>query len=242
MSDPTPWLSLVVPAYNEEARLPATLEAIERFLPTVGRPVEVVIVNNASRDATAAIARAAAARDPRLRVLDEPRRGKGAAVRTGMLQARGEYRFIADADLSMPLSEAANFLPPRLVGVDVAIGSREAPGARRVGEPLHRHWMGRVFNAWVRLVALPGIRDSQCGFKSFTADAAAAVFSRQAVDDFSFDVEILVIARRLGLRVAEVPIEWHYRPQSRVRPLRDALKMALGVARIRWRWRGRGRP
>jgi glycosyltransferase involved in cell wall biosynthesis len=236
----TPWLSLVVPAYNEESRLPATLREIEGLLRAFDRPVEVIVVNNASRDRTGEIARAVAARDPRFRVLDEPRRGKGAAVRAGMLAARGAYRLIADADLSMPLGELDKFLPPRLdPAVEVAIGSREAPGARRVGEPLHRHWMGRVFNLWVRLVALPGVQDSQCGFKCFTSAAAEAVFPLQTVDDFSFDVEILLIARRLGLRIAEVGIEWHYRPQSRVRPLRDALRMAWGVVKIRWRWRRR---
>jgi glycosyltransferase involved in cell wall biosynthesis len=232
-----PWLSLVVPAYNEEARLPATITALDAFLAGFDRTAEVLVVDNASRDRTAAIAGAAAARDPRYRVLSEPRRGKGAAVRSGMLAARGAYRFIADADLSMPLAEVGKFLPPILAGVDVAIGSREAPGARRIGEPLSRHLMGRIFNVWVRLLALPGVRDSQCGFKCFSAAAAEAVFPLQTVDDFTFDVEILLIARWLGLRIVEVPIEWHYRARSRVRPLFDGVRMAAGVWRIRQRAR-----
>jgi glycosyltransferase involved in cell wall biosynthesis len=234
-----PRLSLVIPAYDEAERLPATLLAVEEFVAAQPYAVEVLVVDNNSRDATRALAAAAAARLPYLRVLAEPRQGKGAAVRTGMLAAAGDYLFIADADLSMPLVEVRKFLPPALAGFDVAIGSREGPGAVRYDEPPHRHLMGRAFNLAVKLLAVRGFEDTQCGFKCFTRAAARDLFGRQTLDDWSFDVEILFLAQHLGYRVVEVPIHWYYREQSRVRPLRDALRMLLGVLRVRWNgWRG----
>jgi glycosyltransferase involved in cell wall biosynthesis len=234
-----PRLSLVIPAFDEAQRLPATLLAVEEFVAAQPYAVEVLVVDNHSRDATRALAAAAAERLPYLRVLAEPRQGKGAAVRTGMLAATGEYAFIADADLSMPLAEVRKFLPPALAGFDVAIGSREGPGAVRYDEPPHRHLMGRAFNRLVKLLAVRGIEDTQCGFKCFTRAAARDLFGRQTLDDWSFDVEILFLAQRLGYRVVEVPIHWYYREQSRIRPLRDALRMMLGVLRVRWNgWRG----
>jgi glycosyltransferase involved in cell wall biosynthesis len=234
-----PRLSLVIPAFDEAERLPATLRAVEEFVAAQPYAVEVLVVDNNSRDATRALAAAAAARLPYLRVLDEPRQGKGAAVRTGMLAAAGEYRFVADADLSMPLAEVRKFLPPELRDCDVAIGSREAPGAVRYNEPPHRHAMGRVFNLLVKLLAVRGLEDTQCGFKCFRREAAEDLFRRQTLADWSFDVEILFLARRLGYRVVEVPIHWTYRERSRVRPLRDSWRMLLGVLRVRWQaWRG----
>ena len=239
MTDARPFLSLVIPAYNEAARLPETLRQVAEFVAAEPRPVEVLVVDNASQDETAAIAGEAAAAMPYLRVLSETRRGKGAAVRAGALAARGEYVFFADADLSMPLAEARNFLPPLLIGAEVAIGSREAPGAVRYDEPALRHLMGRVFNLLVRTLLLPGVHDTQCGFKCFSAGAARQLFGALTLADWTFDVELLYLARRRGYRIVEVPVHWRYQPGSRVNPLRDAARMAAGVWRVRWNaWRG----
>jgi glycosyltransferase involved in cell wall biosynthesis len=239
MSPSRPHLSLVIPAFNEAGRLPGTLAAVVAFVREQVWPVEVLVVDNNSRDETRTLAEAAAAEHPFLRVLAEPVQGKGAAVRAGALAATGDYVFLADADLSMPLPEVRRFLPPLLDDFDVAIGSREVPGAVRYDEPFHRHLMGRVFNAWVRWVAVPGIQDTQCGFKCFTRDAARQLFAAQTLVDFTFDVEILFVARRRGLRIVEVPVPWTFRAQSRVRAGRDSLRMAAGVLRVRWNgWRG----
>lgn len=194
---------------------------------------EVIVVENGSRDQTLAIAQEHARRLSYLRVLSEEQRGKGLAVRRGMLEARGEYRFICDADLSMPIEQVIRFLPPVISGFDVAIGSREAPGSKRYDEPPYRHLIGRVFNLMVRLMALPGLQDSQCGFKCFTAAAAEDVFKRQTLSGMSFDVEALFIARLRGYRLAEVPIDWYFDPDSRVRLVQDSLRMFLDLVSIR---------
>jgi glycosyltransferase involved in cell wall biosynthesis len=240
MTEPRPFLSLVIPAHNEERRLPETLRQVREFAAAQTRPLEVLLVDNASRDQTAALARAAAAEMPYLRLLSEPVRGKGAAVRTGALAAAGDYVFFADADLSMPLEEVARFLPPLLQGAEVAIASREAAGAVRYDEPILRHLMGRAFNLLVRATTLPGIHDTQCGFKCFTHQAAQDLFRAQRLLDWAFDVELLVLARRRGYRIVEVPIHWRYQSNSRVNPLRDSWRMLGGLWRVRWNaWRGR---
>jgi hypothetical protein len=150
-----------------------------------------------------------------------------------MQAAQGEYRFICDADLSMPVKEITRFLPPELEGVDIAIASREAPGAVRYNEPAMRHFVGRVFNNLVRLIILPGLQDTQCGFKCFTQKAAETLFPLQTVTGWTFDVEILAIAQRLGFKIVEVPIPWYYFGNSKVRVLKDSMKMALDLLRIR---------
>ena len=182
-----------------------------------------------------------AAVDPRIRGVEGGRAGKGAAVRRGMLEARGAWRFMADADLAMPPDNLDRFL--RVVSStpspDVVIGSREAPGSRRVGEHWLRYSVGRVFNAYVRLLVLPGIRDTQCGFKLFSAGAADALFPRLTIDGFAFDVELLVMARRAGYEIREAGIEWYGRADSRVAALRGA--GAFGdVLRIWWKIRAGG--
>jgi len=238
MNSPDPTLlSLVIPAYNEEHRLPQTLAAVAAMVDARGH-CEVLLVDNASTDSTPQLAAAFAQRHGYARLLSEPRRGKGAAVRTGMLAATGDIRLVADADLSMPLGEVDKFLRA-LESADVAIGSRHAPGSRRLGEPLSRRVMGRLFNAWVRLVVLRGFADTQCGFKAFQAAAAEAIFSRQRSNDWTFDVEVLLLARDLGYRVVEVPIEWHYRADSHLRGLSTGPRMAWQVLAMRW---NRARP
>lgn len=230
-----PRLSLVIPAYNEELRLPETVRSVAAWVAAQPYAVEVLLVNNNSRDQTRTIGAAAAAEHSFLRLLDEPRQGKGAAVRTGVLAARGEFVFVADCDFSMPIEEIAKFLPPELSDFDVAIGSREAPGAQRYDEPPHRHLMGRVFNLLVKWIAVPGLEDTQCGFKCFRQAPARELFTRQTDDGWAFDVEILFLARRLGYRIVEVPIDWYYRPNSRVSPLKDAVRMTVEVLGIRWK-------
>jgi dolichyl-phosphate beta-glucosyltransferase len=237
-------LTIVVPAFNEERRLAATLETLAAYLRRQPWDWKVRVVDDGSSDGTAAIASSFARSEPRVVVQGEPHRGKGGAVKAGLVAADGAYRFICDADLSMPVTELARFLPPLAPAFDVAIGTREGASARRVGEPAYRHLVGRLFNRAVQRLALPGIEDSQCGFKMFTADAVAAIFPRVSVEGWAFDVEVLAIAREQQLRVVEIPIEWHYRSESRLSLGRDGWAMLRELWNIRSRRRkglyGRG--
>jgi glycosyltransferase involved in cell wall biosynthesis len=230
-------LSIIIPAHNEEHRLPESLNRIFRFLDTQSYEAEVLVVENGSSDRTAEIASGFCADHPNLRVLRESQAGKGLAVRRGMLSAQGEYRFICDADLSMPIEEVNRFLPSRLGDFDIAIGSREVPGAVRYNEPLYRHLIGRGFNWLVRLLTIPAIQDTQCGFKCFRAPVAQDLFTRQVLDGWTFDVEVLFIAQRFQYRIVEVPIPWYFNPGSRVRLLRDTWVMFSDLFRIRANWR-----
>jgi glycosyltransferase involved in cell wall biosynthesis len=232
-----PFVSLIIPAHNEEGRLPASLPLIHDFLTSQTFSWEIIVVDSGSRDRTADVVRAHAARVPDLRLVQVDRPGKGLAVRRGMLAARGAYRFICDADLSMPIDQVPRFLPPQLTGVDLAIASREAPGAVRYGEPVYRHTIGRAFNFLVRRLTIPEIQDTQCGFKCFSQAAAEDLFRVQRLDGWTFDVEILFIALRRGYRIVEVPIPWYYNPGSRVRVVRDSLIMFADLFRIRRNWR-----
>jgi dolichyl-phosphate beta-glucosyltransferase len=232
-----PFLSIIVPALNEESRLPAGLDRILGFLASQDFQGEIIVVDNGSRDGTYQTAQEYSRRSSLVRVIQEPRRGKGAAVRRGMLAAQGQYRFIADADLSMPIDQVLRFLPPRLSGADIAIASREAKGAVRYGEPAHRHLIGRVFNLLVRLVAVPGFQDTQCGFKAFRDHVAIDLFQLQRLDGWTFDVEVLFLALRHGYKIVEVPIPWYYYPGSRVRVLHDSGAMLRDLFRIRRLWK-----
>jgi dolichyl-phosphate beta-glucosyltransferase len=237
----SPLLSIIIPAYNEGSpdRLPKSLRDIEAFVKAQPFDIEVIIVNNNSKDNTLQIAQAAAAEMPYIRVLTETRQGKGAAVKTGMLTAQGQYLFICDADLSMPIEEILKFLPPQLDGYDIAIASREAPGSRRVNEPEMRHIMGRVFNFIVRVMAVRNLDDTQCGFKCFRRDVALTLFPMQTIDGWAFDVELLYIAQRRGYKIVEIPITWYYKPQSKINPLRDSINMVVETFRIRMKgWQG----
>jgi glycosyltransferase involved in cell wall biosynthesis len=239
--DPEPVsLSVVIPAYNEESRLGTTLAEVQQYLSTTPWSWEIRVVDDGSSDRTCAVVEEYAIRYPCIALQREPHRGKGGAVRAGVLGARSGYRFICDADLSMPIAEIARFLPPQLTGFDVAIGSREGHGARRIGEPVVRHLAGRAFNYLVQNLMVPGIEDTQCGFKMFTARAAEAIFPRVTVDGWAFDIEVLHIARARGLRIVEVPIEWHYRRESRLSLTRDGAAMFRELLGIRRRARGGG--
>ena len=230
---PSPFLSIVIPARNEESRLPATLEAVFGFLQQQPYPAETLVIENGSQDRTLAIAQEFAARRPGFRVLHEAQPGKGRAVRRGMLEAAGELRFMCDADLSMPVEEINRFLPPLAQGYDIAIASREAAGAVRYNEPVYRHLGGRAVNLVIRLLALPGLHDTQCGFKCFRAPVAEDLFARQTLAGWSFDIELLYIARRRGYCIAEIPIPWYFNPHSKLSAVRDALRMILDILTIR---------
>jgi dolichyl-phosphate beta-glucosyltransferase len=233
-------LTIIIPAYNEERRLPPTLDKIAAFLRGQPYRSEVLVIENGSRDATSAVTEAFAAKhvrpeDPFVVTLMHSSPGKGAAVRHGMLNGQGEYLFICDADLAMPIEEIAKFLPPTLPrgAYDIAIASREARGAVRIDEPVYRHVMGRVFNFLVRVLAVSGIQDTQCGFKMFTREAAQLAFPLQQLNGWSFDVEVLYIARRHHLRLIEIPIRWYYQSDSRVRPVQDTINMVRELLKIR---------
>ena len=231
-----PLLSIVIPAFNEAERLPATLQQIMDFVMAQNADIEVVVVDNASNDGTRDVVSAFSSRYPAVRYLYEGVRGKGAAVRTGMLDGQGMYLLICDADLAVPIEEVENFLL-RLRDDDIVIGSREAEGARRLGEPFHRHLMGRVFNFIVRMLLLPGLHDTQCGFKCFRRSVAHDLFSRNTIDGWSFDAEILYMARQKNYRIAELPVTWYYGDKSKVNPSRDTWLMLKEVIAIRRNWK-----
>jgi glycosyltransferase involved in cell wall biosynthesis len=228
-----PLLSIIVPAHNEENRLPQSVEAILEFVHAQPYESEIIIVENGSSDHTAQISQDYAALYPEIQALQEPVAGKGLAVRRGMLAAKGDFRFICDADLSMPIDEVNLFLPPQAPPFDIAIASREIPGAVRYDEPYYRHLIGRAFNLLVRIVTLPGLQDTQCGFKCFRAEAAEELFPLQTIAGWTFDVEILFIARTRGMQVVEIPINWYFNSGSRVRILRDSATMFADLFRIR---------
>ena len=230
----SPFLSIIIPAHNEAQRLPPSLQKIQSFLEGQPYESEVLVVENGSSDDTLAVARSFTDRMPNLRVFSEEARGKGLAVKRGMLEAQGEYRFLCDADLSMPIEQVNRFLPTKVEACDVGIGSREVHGAQRYGEPAYRHLIGRAFNTMVRWLLLPGLQDTQCGFKCFTAQVAEEVFPLQTLDGMSFDAEILFIARKKGYRIREVPIDWYFNADSRVRLLQDSMRMGFDLITVRW--------
>lgn len=233
-----PHISLVIPTYNEEQRLPHCLDRVLTFLRQQPFTWEVVIADDGSTDRSAEIVTSLARQHQGLRLLCLPHRGKGHAVRSGMLAADGARRFFSDVDLSVDIKDLPAFLPA-LEQTAVAIASREAPGAVRYQEPLYRHLMGRAYNLLVQMILLPGIQDTQCGFKGFREEAAIALFSQQQIDDWGFDIEVLYLARRLGYVITEVPVHWTYGTQSRVHPLRDSWRMFRDIWRVRWRaWQG----
>jgi glycosyltransferase involved in cell wall biosynthesis len=228
-----PLLSIIIPAHNEENRLPRSLEQVFAFLEKQSYEAEVLVIENGSSDRTLAIAEDFASRQRNLRVLQEAGRGKGLAVRRGMLEARGQYRFMCDADLSMPIAEVNKFLPPALENFEIAIGSREVRESVRYDEPFYRHMGGRLINLLIRLLILPRLQDTQCGFKCFRAEAAEDVFRQQRLDGWSFDIEVLYLAEHKGYRIVEVPVHWYYRTESKVHAFRDAFRMISDIFVIR---------
>ncbi len=213
--------------------MPATLAQVRDFIQQQSISVEVLVVENGSRDRTLEISQEFAAQTPGFRAIHEVLRGKGLAVKRGMLEACGEYRMMCDADLSMPVTEIPRFFPPKLEGYDVVIASREAPGSRRIGEPFYRHLGGRVINWIIRIMALPGLNDTQCGFKCFSSRAAEVLFSQQTLAGWSFDIEILYLARRGGYKIKELPIPWFFDPESKLSILKDTFRMVVDILSIR---------
>ncbi|NWF64959.1 MAG: glycosyltransferase family 2 protein [Chloroflexi bacterium] len=223
---------MIIPAHNEARRLPRTLEQVFSFLKTQPYTSEVIVVENGSTDSTYELASGFARTHANLIVIHEEQRGKGNAVRRGMLEAHGEYRFICDADLSMPIEDLPKFLPPAMDDFDIAIASREAPGAIRYNEPPYRHLGGRAINLAIRTLILPGLNDTQCGFKCFRAETTENIFRKQTLAGWSFDIELLYLARRRKLRIREIPIHWYFDPDSKVNAVRDALRMISDIFRI----------
>jgi dolichyl-phosphate beta-glucosyltransferase len=226
-------LSIIIPAYNEESRLLYTLPKVVEFVEGQSYGIEVLVIDDGSVDRTAEIVEQFAGRHPCIRLVRAEHRGKGHAVKIGMLQVRGEYAFLCDADLAMPITELSKFLPPQLNGYQVAIGSREAKGAVRYNEPSYRHIMGRVFNWLVKIMAVPGFEDTQCGFKCFHCSVRLDLFSHQTIDGFGFDVEVLYIAKKRGYNIIEVPIHWYYQAESKVHPIKDTFGMVRDMIFVR---------
>lgn len=226
-------LSVVIPAFNEEKRLPGTLGSMLRFLRGRGESFEIVVVDDGSKDRTAEVARQAG---PEVRVLQNPgNRGKGYSVRHGMLNAQGQWRLMSDADLSTPIEELTSLRGALTDGVQIAIASRAVPGANlEKRQSIMRETSGRFFNLIVRWLHLPGIKDTQCGFKLFSAAAAEAAFRDSKLDGFAFDVEALVLARRAGFKIREVAVTWRNDEQSRV-SFGRGLAAFIDLFRLRFR-------
>jgi dolichyl-phosphate beta-glucosyltransferase len=249
----TPYLSIVVPAYNEERRLPSYLETIIDYLKRQDHSAEILIVDDGSEDGTVSAASRYVSDFPDLRIVRNQHMGKAVAVTTGMLQAQGRYVLFCDADGATPIVEFDKLRPFLEDGYDVVIGSREGSDAHRFDEPWFRHVMGRVFNLIARALAVRGIQDTQCGFKAFSADAASAVFRRLRLYESGggpvrgamvtgFDVEVLFVAQKLGYSIKEVPVHWYYSDESKVNPLRDSFRNLRDVLRVRVNdWRGKYR-
>ena len=232
-----PLLSIVIPAHNEEHRLPPSLQKIHDFLETQAFEAEVIVVENGSTDHTVEVAETFARDHPYVRVIEADVRGKGLAVKVGMLAAKGDFRFICDADLSMPIEEIVKFLPPHVNGCDIIIATREGPGANRVGEPEYRHIMGRINNLLIKLLAVRKFEDTQCGFKMFSRKAAEDLFEVQQMVGIGFDVELLFIAEKRGYKIREVPITWYFDADSRMRLVQDSLHILVEILEIRYNWR-----
>ena len=231
------YLSVVIPAFNEEERIEETLSEIELYLKKQDYPYEIIVVDDGSEDNTAKLIRNSTAYNHTVHLLwNEGNKGKGYSVKRGMLEARGEYILFSDADLSTPVEEVEELMPWFDRGYDIVIGSRGLPQSNIViHQPLYRETMGRIFNLLVQLLTIKGIKDTQCGFKCFRGDVARDIFNRQTLSGFSFDVEVLYIATKLNYRIKEVPINWYNSPRTKVNALTDSLKMFFDLLRIRFK-------
>jgi dolichyl-phosphate beta-glucosyltransferase len=236
MNEAAPDLSIVIPSYNEELRLPATLERIAEYLPTLGLRTEVLVVDDGSRDRTAAVAESFREKLAGLRVLaNKTNRGKGYSVRHGMLEARGEMVLFTDADLSAPIEESDKLIEALRNGYDVAIGSRAMDRSLiSTHESVFREFAGIVFNKIVRIILRLPFVDTQCGFKAFRRARCKIIFEQQRIEGFGFDPELLYLARHHGLRSIEIPVRWGHSPATKVSMMRDSVKMFVDIFAIRW--------
>lgn len=234
-SSDRPYLSLVIPAYNEESRIADTIARAVSFLETLGKSWELIVVDDGSTDDTLQGIRSSQTRSTQVRLVSyTPNRGKGYAVRQGVEASRGEYVAFSDADLSAPLEELPKLFNAMARGYDVVIGSRAVQGAHLgARQPRYRELGGKGLNLIIQALAVPGIRDTQCGFKLFRGDAAREIFSRCFVAGWGFDVEVLFLARRLGYTIAEVGVEWSHAEASKIHPFRAALRVIWDVLRVR---------
>ena len=232
----SPTYSIVIPAYNESARLRASLEKVLAYVHAQGWDAEVIVVNDGSRDDTADIIRDFAAKDPMVKLLENPgNRGKGYSVRNGMLHAQGRLILFSDADLSSPIEEAPKLLDALEAGADIAIGSRWLRAETQTQrQPLHRQLFGRIFNILLRISLGLQFADTQCGFKAFKRAPAQAIFPLQKIERWGFDPEILFLARKLGFKVVEIPVVWGHSGGARINPLIDGAKMFQEMLRVRW--------
>jgi dolichyl-phosphate beta-glucosyltransferase len=231
-----PLLSIVIPCYNEEGRLPGTIEQIQRYFTKTGTPHELILVDDGSTDGTRTVMQAAAEGYEAVRIVPHPHnRGKGRALADGVARARGEEVLVTDADLSTPIEEYVHLEAALKAGAGVAIGSRAIKGSRvEVPQPFYRVLMGKVFNLIVQVVLLPGIWDTQCGFKLFRADVAHTVFQALTTDGFGYDPEVLYLAKRRGVRIVEVPVIWRNSTPTKVRAVSSSIEMFKDVVRIRF--------
>jgi dolichyl-phosphate beta-glucosyltransferase len=231
-----PTYSIVIPAYNEGARLSATLEKVLAYAHARGWDAEVIVVNDGSRDNTADIVRTFAAKDSALRLVENPgNRGKGYSVRNGMLNARGRIVLFSDADLSSPIEEAPKLFQALEEGADIAIGSRWLRAETQTQrQPLHRQIFGRIFNLMLRITLGLKFKDTQCGFKAFKLPAVQAIFPLQRIERWGFDPEILFLARKFKFKVQEIPVAWGHSGGTRIHPLVDGSRMFMEMLRIRW--------
>jgi dolichyl-phosphate beta-glucosyltransferase len=234
--DRGPSYSIVIPAYNEGARLGATLDKVLAYVAEREWNAEVIVVDDGSRDNTADIVRDLALKNSRLKLLQNPgNRGKGFSVRNGMLNSQGEIALFSDADLSSPIEEAGKLLAAIAAGADIAIGSRWLrTDLQTQRQPVYRQLFGRIFNLLLRITLGLNFKDTQCGFKAFTRRSAQAIFPLQRIERWGFDPELLYIAKRFDFKVAEVPVSWAHREGTRISPLRDGPKMFLEMLRIMW--------
>jgi len=228
----TQLLSVIIPAFNEEERIALTLTKIYDYLNGLNYNFELIVVDDGSTDSTVSLVES---NFPKVQIIKQQQNmGKGAAVRRGMMEAKGTLRLFTDADLSTPIYELKKFIPVIENGFDIAIGNRALQSELiKEHQPFYREMMGKTFNKIVQLLVVRGISDTQCGFKLFTEKAAMDIFSKAEINGFSFDVEAVYLAGKMGYKIKEIPVEWYNDDRSKVHPIKDSLKMLIEIMRIR---------
>lgn len=231
-------ISIIIPAFDEAGRILPTLKRIDAWFSASGMEYEIVVVDDGSRDNTREVVLGASSEIPALRLVENGvNRGKGYSVKNGFLNSSGSFVLFSDADLSTPVEETDKLMAEMAKGTDIAIGSRAVSGADIVKrQPVYRMLMGKTFNKIVRLLAVRGFSDTQCGFKLFRRSSCERIFRAQRIERFAFDVELLFLAVKAGLRISEVPVRWINSPQSKVHPINDSLNMLVDLSKMRWNY------